>query len=64
MLRSETALRQSVLPSPYQQLFEINTGTQIYTCTFKEPKDNSTGLKFLLFMINLFNTQLFTIVMI
>ena len=28
ILRSGTALRQSVLPSPYQQLFEINTGTQ------------------------------------
>ena len=35
ILRSETALRQGVLPSPYQQLFEINTGTQTYTCTFK-----------------------------
>ena len=35
ILRSETALRQSVLPSPYQQLFEVNTGTQDFTCTFK-----------------------------
>ena len=35
ILRSETALRQVVLPSPYQQLFEINTGTLTYTCTFK-----------------------------
>ena len=35
ILRSETALRQGVLPSPYQQLFEINTGMQTYTCTFK-----------------------------
>ena len=26
VLRSETALRQGVLPSPYQQLFEVNTG--------------------------------------
>ena len=24
-----------VLPSPYQQLFEVNTGTQDFTCTFK-----------------------------
>ena len=24
-----------MLPSPYQQVFEINTGTQTYTCTFK-----------------------------
>ena len=23
------------MPSPYQQLFEINTGTQSFTCTFK-----------------------------
>ena len=35
ILRSETALRQGALPSPYQQFFEINTGTQTYTCTFK-----------------------------
>ena len=35
ILRSETALRQGVLPSPYKQLFEINTGTQSFTCTFK-----------------------------
>ena len=35
ILRSETALRQGVLPSPYQQLFETNKGTQIFTCTFK-----------------------------
>ena len=34
ILRSEAALRQGVLPSPYQQLFEINTGMQTYTCTF------------------------------
>ena len=26
ILRSETALRQGILPSPYQQLLEINTG--------------------------------------
>ena len=35
ILRSETALRQGVLLSPYQQLFEINTGTQSFKCTFK-----------------------------
>ena len=35
ILRSDTALREGVLPSPYQQLLEINTGTQTYTCTFK-----------------------------
>ena len=64
ILRSETALRLGFLFSPYQQLFEINTVTQTYTCTFKGDKDNSIGLKFLLFMKNLFNTQLFTIVMI
>ena len=23
------------MPSPYQQLFETNKGTQIFTCTFK-----------------------------
>ena len=35
ILRSEAALRQGVLPSPYQQLFEIATGGQTFTCTFK-----------------------------
>ena len=35
ILRSETALRQGVLESPYQQVFEVNTGMQDFTCTFK-----------------------------
>ena len=35
ILRSETALRMGVLPAPYQQLFEINKGTQSLTVTFK-----------------------------
>ena len=35
ILRSGTALREGVLPSPYQQPFETNTGTQDFTCTFK-----------------------------
>ena len=35
ILRLKAALRQSGLPSPYQQLFEINKGTQSFTCTFK-----------------------------
>ena len=35
ILRSETALRMGVLPAPYQQLFEINRGTQSLTVTFK-----------------------------
>ena len=62
ILRSEKALRQGVLPSPYQQLFEINTGTQGFT--LKARKDNLIGWKFLFFMINLINTQLFMVVMI
>ena len=35
ILRSETALRMGALPVPYQQLFEINKGTQSFTVTFK-----------------------------
>ena len=35
ILRSETALIMGVLPAPYQQLFEINKGTQSLTVTFK-----------------------------
>ena len=35
ILRSETTLRMGTLPAPYQQLFEINKGTQSLTVTFK-----------------------------
>ena len=28
-------MRQGVLPSPYQQLFEVNAGRQSFTCLFK-----------------------------
>ena len=35
ILRPETALKQGVLPAPFQQEFEVNTGTQDFTCTFK-----------------------------
>ena len=35
ILRSETALRQGILPVPFQQEFEISTGAQNFTCTFK-----------------------------
>ena len=35
ILRSGKALRQGVLPATYQQLSEIATGTQSFTCTFK-----------------------------
>ena len=33
ILRSETALKMGILPAPYQQLFEINKGTQSLTVT-------------------------------
>ena len=35
ILRTENALRMGVLPAPYQQLFEIDKGTQSLTVTFK-----------------------------
>ena len=35
ILRSETALRQGVLPAPFQQEFEISAGTLDFACTFK-----------------------------
>ena len=35
ILRSEAALRMGVLPAPFQQLFEINTGAQSHTVSFK-----------------------------
>ena len=34
VLRSEQALRMGVLPASYQQLLEINKGTQSITVTF------------------------------
>ena len=58
--RSETALRQGVLPSLYQQEFEVNTEHTILLAFLKAHKDNSIGLKFQLFMTNLINTQLST----
>ena len=35
ILRSETSLRQGVLPAPFQQEFEISTVTQNFTFIFK-----------------------------
>ena len=35
ILRSETALRQGFLLSSYQQVFEVHTGIQDFSCTFK-----------------------------
>ena len=35
IVRSKTALRQGVLTVPFQQEFEVNTGTQNFTCTLK-----------------------------
>ena len=35
ILRSKTALRMGVLPSPYQQTFEMNTGSQSLKVLFK-----------------------------
>ena len=64
ILRSETALKQGVLPSPYQQVFEVNTGMQDFLALLKERKGNLIGLKFQLFLINHINRLLFMIVMI
>ena len=38
ILRSETDLRQGVSELLYRQVFEVNTGTQDFTCTFKGPQ--------------------------
>ena len=43
LLRSETALRQGVLPSPYQQFFEIKKGHKVLIALLKVLKDNSIG---------------------
>ena len=42
-LRSETALTQDVLPSPYQQLFEIKQGHKVLLALLKVLKDSSIG---------------------
>ena len=57
ILRFKTALMRCILPSPYQQIFEVNTGQQSLTCIFK-------GAINLLFIINYINTRLFMIVII
>ena len=49
ILRSEQALRMGVLPSPYQQEFEIATGTQSLTVTFTggdEDDNDDTKVEF------------------
>ena len=35
ILSSKTGFRQGVLPAPYQQEFEVNKGTQDFSCAFK-----------------------------
>ena len=35
ILRSRTALRQGVVPAPFQQEFEVAVGTQNFTCLFQ-----------------------------
>ena len=45
ILRSQKALRQGILPSPYQQLFEISTDTKSFTCTFKGAQRQFDWLK-------------------
>ena len=47
ILGSEQALRMRVLPSPYQQEFEIATGMQSLTVTFKGAQRQLNGLKYL-----------------
>lgn len=65
ILRILAALRQGVLLLPYQQEFEVNTGTQDFLPVLsKGCKDNLIGSKYRLFTINLINTQLSMIVMI
>ena len=49
ILRSEIALRMGVLPAPYQQLFEINKGTQSLTVTFKSAQRQFEWLEICLF---------------
>ena len=64
ILRSERALRQGVLESPYQHFLKLIRVLRILLAHLKGRRDNLIGLKFRSFMINLINTQLFLIVMI
>ena len=48
VLRSETALRMGVLPSPYQSMSEINKGMQSLTVTFKGAQRHFEWLEILL----------------
>ena len=64
ILRSETALRQGVLPSHTNNFLKLIQVCNLLLVHSREHKYNLIGLTFLLFMINHFNTRLFTIVMI
>ena len=44
ILRSETALKQGVLPAPYQQLFEMLKAHKVLLVLLRERKDNLIGL--------------------
>ena len=64
ILRSETVLRQGVLLLHTNKFLKLIQAHSLLLTHLRRHKDNSIGLKFLLFMINHFNTQLFTTVMI
>ena len=56
ILRSETALRQGVLPSHTNNSLKLIQVRSLLLVHSREHKNNLIGLKFLLFMINHFNT--------
>ena len=47
ILRSETALRQGVLPAPYNNFLKLLEAHKVLLVLLRERKDNLTGLKFL-----------------
>ena len=63
ILRSETALRQGVLPAPFQQEFEISTGAQNSTFTFKSAQRQIDWLETLSMITHIIILQFMIVVM-
>ena len=61
ILRSCDTLRTGVISSPYQQSFEINTGTQSLKVNFRGLNKKLNGCKFIRFLTKVINIKLFMI---
>ena len=61
ILRPRGTLRTGAISSPYQQSFEINTGTQFLKVNFRGLNKQIEWLEILQFLAKVINIKLFTI---